>query len=95
MLPRGEEKFVFFIIIVSFPYGLESHPLEGLNRPSNWMANSRLKDCQWFIGAVHFALASRTAKYISFFASPTLVKCPRTRTTRRTVAFKLSIALVV
>ena len=40
------------------------------------MVNSRLKDSQYSMGALHFALASRKAKYISFFAALVLVKCP-------------------
>ncbi len=56
------------------------------------MANSRLKDCNvlWARSIWHWA--SRKAKYINLFAAPTLVKWPRARTARLTVAFKLSIA---
>ena len=38
---------------------------------------------------------ARNAKYTSFVAARSLGKCPRVRTARRTVLFRLSIALVV
>ena len=43
-------------------YGFEIQPFEGLKRPSKWIANSRLNDCQLFMGALHFSVASRMAR---------------------------------
>ncbi len=46
--PRGR-KFCRYPIVPCY-FALDTQPLEGLNLPSKWMANSRLADCQFSIG---------------------------------------------